>query len=119
MFYCKRILRPRRLQVKLARHDPRELVGHRARAACSIAAIRLRPRAAVTEASEFHQRMLNPDALAPSAKEINEFYNRFFYHAAELLGNERFEQIFGVPAGEPVDLVDPEIYASMATPLTR
>jgi hypothetical protein len=56
----------------------------------------LRPRAAVTEASEFHERMLNPDALAPSAKEINEFYNRFFYHAAELLGNERFEQMFGV-----------------------
>ena len=65
------------------------------------------------ETSQFHERTLDPNATVPSAEELNDAYNRFFYEAAELLGNERFEQVFGVPAGEPVNLVDPEVFASV------
>lgn len=46
-----------------------------------------------------------PDAAAI----INARNQEFLDQAAEVLGPSRFEQVFGFPAGEKVDLVDPEM----------
>jgi len=46
------------------------------------------------------------NSRTPSAKELNQNNQRMFERAAELLGRENFEQIFGFLPEERIDLVD-------------
>lgn len=47
----------------------------------------------------------------PSASTLNSLNNEFLRRAAVLLGPRDFKTIFGIPAGEVVNLVDPELMA--------
>ncbi len=51
----------------------------------------------------------------PSASTLNALSNESLRQAAELLGPRDFETIFGIPAGEVVNLVDPELMADAHT----
>lgn len=53
-----------------------------------------------------------PQFTEADARSINEDNQRLLDHAAELLGPLRFQEIFGFPAGEKIDLVDPEMLAA-------
>lgn len=50
-----------------------------------------------------------PGVEAPSAETLNARNQHLLNEAARLLGAERFEQVFGFPAGEEINLVDPAI----------
>ncbi len=51
----------------------------------------------------------------PSAATLNALNNEFLRRAAELLGQHDFEEIFEIPAGEVVNLVDPMLLAKVHT----
>jgi hypothetical protein len=51
----------------------------------------------------------------PSASILNSLNNEFLRRAAALLGPTDFEEVFGIPAGEVVSLVDPELMADTHT----
>ncbi len=53
-----------------------------------------------------------PEAAAADAEFLNAQNQRLLNHAAELLGPLRFQEVFGFPAGEEIDLVDPEMLAA-------
>ncbi len=53
--------------------------------------------------------MRAPDAAAMSAQELNQHNQRVLDQAAKLLGDQQFEEIFGFPPSEKIDLVDPTI----------
>lgn len=53
--------------------------------------------------------MRAPDAAAMSAQDLNQHNQRVLDQAAKLLGDEQFEEIFGFPPSEKIDLVDPTI----------
>lgn len=46
--------------------------------------------------------------LAPSAATLNENHQLYLDRAAELLGPKYFEEVFGYPPGQRIDLIDPE-----------
>ena len=60
---------------------------------------------------KFRARLLAAESAMPSAEEMNEAYNQFFYSAAKLLGYESFTKIFGVPPAVPVNIEDGEVFA--------
>lgn len=51
-------------------------------------------------------------AHAPAAAEINTRNQEMFDRAADLLGPENFQKIFGAPAYEEVNLVDPKVLSA-------
>lgn len=50
-----------------------------------------------------------PGVEPPSAETLNARNQHLLGEAARLLGAQRFEQVFGFPAGEEINLVDPSI----------
>ena len=50
-----------------------------------------------------------PGFAAPNAETLNARNQHLLDQAAQLLGPEKFEKIFGFPPGQKVDLVDPNM----------
>jgi len=69
--------------------------------------------------SQFHALADTTKGRTPTADELNAVYNDFCKQAAKLLGDKRFEQIFGVPAGADVNIVDPEFLENSRRPPPR
>lgn len=55
-----------------------------------------------------------PGTMPPGAETLNARNQHLLDEAARLLGDDRFEQVFGFPAGEKINLVDPSIANSEA-----
>ncbi|MEP6884881.1 MAG: hypothetical protein ABJC66_09040 [Gammaproteobacteria bacterium] len=66
--------------------------------------------------SQFHELADETKGRTPTAIELNAAYNQFCARAAKLLGDKKFEQIFGVPAGVDVDIVDREFLENSRRP---
>jgi hypothetical protein len=47
---------------------------------------------------------------APSASELNQAYSSFLHDAADILGPEDFERVFGSRPRDQMNVVDPSIY---------
>jgi hypothetical protein len=69
--------------------------------------------------SQFHALADETKGRTPTATELNGVYNDFCKQAAKLLGDRQFEQIFGVPAGVNVNIVDPESLENSRRPPPR
>jgi hypothetical protein len=69
--------------------------------------------------SRFHALADETKVRTPTATELNAVYNDFCKQAAKLLGDKRFQQIFGVPAGVDVNIVDPEFLENSRRPPPR
>jgi hypothetical protein len=69
--------------------------------------------------SQFHALVDETKGRTPTAAELNTVYNDFCKQAAKLLGDKQFEQIFGVPAGVDVNIVDPESFENSRRPPPR
>jgi hypothetical protein len=69
--------------------------------------------------SQFHAVASETQDRQPTAAELNEVYNDFCKQAAKLLGDKRYERIFGVPAGVDVNIVDPESLENSRKPPPR
>ncbi|MBC8748045.1 hypothetical protein OKW43_003768 [Paraburkholderia sp. WC7.3g] len=51
-----------------------------------------------------------PGSDAPSASKLNEAYSSFLHDAADILGPEDFERVFGERPKDEMNIVDPSIY---------
>jgi hypothetical protein len=51
-----------------------------------------------------------PGSDVPPASELNEAYSSFLHDAADILGPEDFERVFGQRPKDEMNIVDPTIY---------
>ena len=60
------------------------------------------------------------DSDVPSASELNKAYSSFLHEAADILGPEDFERVFGQRPTDEMNIVDPSIYEqSVRRPLQK
>lgn len=57
--------------------------------------------------------MMLQESQPLTAELLNERNQQLFAKAAEILGSEQFEKVFGLKPGEEINLVDPEIFKAM------
>lgn len=93
-------------------HDPDDFAAHATQALRGHASDQL-----ISEFLDYRQGFMLDIARLGSqrrlvtADELNAQYNSFFRKAAEMLGAENFERVFGTPPAADFSLIDPNIYA--------